>query len=197
MWPLRVHLPRGRDRAFAAPAAHARGARGAPPERDPAFPLRELREAVRHAPDGRRDAGKACGPFDVCQRGGAAPAADVRRLPRGGHDVVEERGVRVEAGSRFLMQAAASPVVIRGPLAPEEAARGDFYALLGRLFHAAPDAALLRELARAEPIPPAGDAALAQAWQRLVHASSAMDEDAAAEEFDALFAGVCKSQVSA
>jgi TorA maturation chaperone TorD len=94
------------------------------------------------------------------------------------------------------MQAAASPVAIRRPLPPEEAARGDFYALLGRLFHAAPDAALLRELARAEPIPPTGDAALAQAWQRLVHASSAMDEDAAADEFDALFGGVGKSQVS-
>jgi TorA maturation chaperone TorD len=94
------------------------------------------------------------------------------------------------------MQAVESTVAIHRPLAPEEAARGDFYALLGRLFHAAPDGALLRVLAEAEPIPGDGDPALAKAWQDLVHASSAMDQAAAEEEFDALFGGVGKSQVS-
>jgi TorA maturation chaperone TorD len=70
------------------------------------------------------------------------------------------------------------------------------YALLARLFHAAPDGNLLHALASAEPMPADGDAALAKAWQDLVHASAAMDAEAAADEFDALFGGVGKSQVS-
>jgi TorA maturation chaperone TorD len=94
------------------------------------------------------------------------------------------------------MSAAASPVAVHRALPPEEAARGDFYALLARLLHNGPDAALLRSLARAESLPAEGDAALGIAWQELVHASSAMDADAALEEYEALFAGVGKSAVS-
>ena len=94
------------------------------------------------------------------------------------------------------MDAVASPVAIHRALPPEEAARGDLYALLARLFHAAPDGDLLHTLASAEPMPADGDAALAKAWQDLVHASAAMDAEAAADEFDALFGGVGKSQVS-
>ena len=44
------------------------------------------------------------------------------------------------------MSAVASPVALHRPLAPEEAARADFYALLGRLFIAPPDGALLTRL---------------------------------------------------
>ena len=94
------------------------------------------------------------------------------------------------------MAAIATEVAIHHRLPPEEAARGDFYALLARLLHDAPEAALLRTLAEAEPIPADGDAALAKAWQDLVHASAAMDADAAREEYEALFAGVGKSAVS-
>jgi TorA maturation chaperone TorD len=94
------------------------------------------------------------------------------------------------------MQAQAAPVAIHRPLPPEEAARGDFYALLGRLFHSAPDGALLGSLAHAAAIPADGDPALARAWQELVAASSAMDADAATDEYDALFGGVGKSPVS-
>jgi TorA maturation chaperone TorD len=93
------------------------------------------------------------------------------------------------------MQAAA-PVTLQRALPPEEAARGDFYALLGRLFHAAPDATLLGRLAAAGHLPEEGDAALARAWQDLVNASSVMDADAAAEEYEKLFVGVGKAKVS-
>ena len=79
-------------------------------------------------------------------------------------------------------------------LSPEEAARGDFYALLAGLFLAPPANSLLANLAAAAPIE--GDPALARAWQGLVNASSAMDEDAAALEFDNLFAAVGKAPVS-
>ncbi|MGZ5648880.1 MAG: TorD/DmsD family molecular chaperone [Usitatibacter sp.] len=94
------------------------------------------------------------------------------------------------------VEAVAAPVALTRALPAEEAARGDFYALLARLLSAPPDAALLASLAAAPAIPADGDAALASAWQDLVNASSAMDPDAAAEEFEALFVGVGKSAVS-
>jgi TorA maturation chaperone TorD len=94
------------------------------------------------------------------------------------------------------MTLAAAPVAIHRPLPPEEAARGDFYSLLARLLHGGADAALLRDLAEAAPIPAEGDAALASAWEALSRASSVMDPDAASEEYDSLFVGIGKSPVS-
>lgn len=94
------------------------------------------------------------------------------------------------------MNAVAAPVTLQRMLPPEEAARGDFYALLARLFRAAPDAPLLRALADAQPLPADGNAALAAAWANLVAASLAMDADAAAEEHERLFAGIGKAAVS-
>jgi TorA maturation chaperone TorD len=94
------------------------------------------------------------------------------------------------------MEALASPVALHRSLPPEEAARGDFYALLARLLNNGPDAALLRSLAAAPPLLEGGDPALGAAWQGLIDASSAMDADAALEEYEALFAGVGKAAVS-
>jgi len=79
-------------------------------------------------------------------------------------------------------------------LAPEESARADFYALLANLLNAGPDGLLLTALAGAEPLE--GDPDLARAWQGLVHAASAMDGDAAREEYDTLFSGMGKAAVS-
>src|SRR3982751_3242734 len=92
------------------------------------------------------------------------------------------------------MSAVASAVQVQRPLPPEEAARGDLYALLARLLVAPPDDALLANLAAANPID--GNSALGRAWQGLVDASKAMDADAAAEEYEALFVGMGKSPVS-
>ncbi len=92
-------------------------------------------------------------------------------------------------------QTVAVPIAMRRALAPEDAARADFYALLARLFYAAPDAALLHDMADAQVLPTEGDAALALAWQGLVDASSVMDADAAAEEYEKLFVGVGKAPV--
>lgn len=94
------------------------------------------------------------------------------------------------------MTLAAAPVRIHRPLPPEEAARGDFYALFSRLLHSAPDQALLASLAGADRMPVEADTALGKAWEDLVLASSAMDADAAAEEYDAAFVGVGKAAVS-
>ena len=90
--------------------------------------------------------------------------------------------------------AAVAPVALQRALAPEEAARGDFYALLAALLVAPASGALLANLAAAGPIE--GDPDLARAWQGLVHASAAMDADAAALEYDEIFAVVGKAPVS-
>jgi len=86
------------------------------------------------------------------------------------------------------------------PIAPEDRARADFYALLSRLYAAAPDAALLRAIAAADPLSiavdhgPAHD--LATSWRVLGTASAAMDPAAASGEYQDLFVGVGKSEVS-
>lgn len=92
-------------------------------------------------------------------------------------------------------QPAAVPVAIRRALPPEDAARADFYALLARLLYNAPDMALLRDIADARLLPGEGNAVLGFAWKGLVDASSAMDADAAAEEYEALFVGMGKAAV--
>lgn len=77
------------------------------------------------------------------------------------------------------------------PVSGEEQARADLYALLARLFLAAPDAALLDALSLSEPIlAQGGEPALELAWERLTLASSVMDPQAVREEFDALFIGI-------
>lgn len=94
------------------------------------------------------------------------------------------------------METVASRVEVRRPVSPEDAARADFYALLAALFHHAPDARLLQTLAIAPPIE-GGDAGLARAWADLAAASSVMDPEAAAQEYETLFVGVGKAKVSA
>ena len=77
------------------------------------------------------------------------------------------------------------------PLAGEDQARADLYALLARLLLRAPDAGLLDALSHADPIVSAGvDPALEQAWEALTLGSGVMDPDAVSEEFDALFISI-------
>jgi len=84
--------------------------------------------------------------------------------------------------------------------APEDQVRADFYALLSRLYAAAPDAALLRTIADAGEMAVADgqdpNGGFAVAWRMLGRASQAMDPRAAAEEYQQLFIGVGKSEVS-
>ena len=85
-------------------------------------------------------------------------------------------------------------------LEPEDQARADFYALLARLYSAAPDAPLLAAIAAAAPLVPepgSGDAnGVAAAWESLRAASALADPTTAGEEFQALFVGVGRSEVS-
>ena len=74
------------------------------------------------------------------------------------------------------------------PLAAEDQARSDLYALAARLLLAPPGAALLSQLGAADPIlASGGDRRLEDAWEKLVLGSSVMDAAAVAAEFDLLF----------
>jgi TorA maturation chaperone TorD len=90
------------------------------------------------------------------------------------------------------MSAAAVPV--RGPIGAEDQARADVYAVLGRLFTAAPDAALLRALGGAARLDEtAGEWPVV--FNRLADASGVMDAAAAEQEYTDLFVGVGQSEV--
>ena len=97
-----------------------------------------------------------------------------------------------------------SPVALARRLEPEDQARADFYALLARLFADVPDAGLLAAIASAAPLAPVthasdgGDVAtnLAAAWRALIGASATIDLEGAIEEFQTLFVGVGRSEVS-
>ena len=78
---------------------------------------------------------------------------------------------------------------------PEEEARANFYALLGRLFHAPPDEALLQLIASAEEIDSV-DGAMGLAWRDLAAAAAGADADAVREEYDAAFIGTGKAPVT-
>jgi TorA maturation chaperone TorD len=90
--------------------------------------------------------------------------------------------------------------VAQAVLEPEDQARADFYALLARLYAAAPDAALLRAIAGAGGLTVSSNEEsarqFARSWQDLMAASSETDPEVAAEEYQDLFVGVGKSEVS-
>jgi TorA maturation chaperone TorD len=82
-------------------------------------------------------------------------------------------------------------------LAPEDAARADFYALLARLWHSGPDAPLLAAIAAADEIAAEGDqTGLADAWRQLQAAAAAADAETARTEHDALFVGTGRAAVT-
>lgn len=87
-------------------------------------------------------------------------------------------------------------IAVHPNLAPEDRARGEFYAVLARLFARPPDAALLRLIAGAPPLEPGeGDDCLPRAWNRLRDASGVMEAEPADDEYTALFVGIGKSPV--
>jgi len=83
------------------------------------------------------------------------------------------------------------------PRLQEEEGRANFYALLARLFYAGPDAALLAAISSADEMVAEGSrVALADAWNALAAASSAVDAEAAQLEYDAVFVGTGKAPVT-
>jgi TorA maturation chaperone TorD len=90
----------------------------------------------------------------------------------------------------------AATATVHPPLAPEDRARADLYALLARLFARAPDQGLLARIAAAPALAPGdGDARLPNAWNGLRTASARVDAEAADAEYTALFIGVGRADV--
>src|SRR5882672_10786616 len=192
MRAVREHLSGKRDHARAAPVAHRAGEAGGRSQRSRAVQLRALRQALRHAPDGGQHAREAHRPLDVRGRGLAETAADVRRLPRGGHDA--KQGRDFDTG-RQEMSSTVTPLRFHAALVQEDEARAGYYALLGRLFYAGPDAGSLQIIAGSAEIAAAGGQ-LAGPWNALVAAASATDAEAARLEYDELFVGTGKAEVT-
>jgi TorA maturation chaperone TorD len=77
----------------------------------------------------------------------------------------------------------------------EETARADIYGLLAQLFYAPPPPGLLEALRVAPTEAPAAGAFLEEPWREVVAAARAMDDQAIAREYDALFGGVGKPEI--
>lgn len=88
-----------------------------------------------------------------------------------------------------------APVTLLHGLEPEDDARAQFYALLARLYAHGPDAALLTALGGSQPWPEAPANPISSAWNKFILASTAMDADAAEQEYTDLFIGVGRSNV--
>ena len=80
-------------------------------------------------------------------------------------------------------------------LGAEDRARADHYALLARLFFAAPDAPLLAGLVEAGRVFGEGDGAFAHAWRDLADAARQTGEAAVRDEYHALFHGLGRPDV--
>ena len=89
---------------------------------------------------------------------------------------------------------ATATVKVQYPISPEDQARADIYAVLARLFSAAPDAPVLAALGASDLWPEDPEHPIADAWNRLVLASRAMDAEAAEQEYTDLFIGVGKAE---
>jgi TorA maturation chaperone TorD len=87
-------------------------------------------------------------------------------------------------------------VTLHHTVTPEDQARAEIYAVLARLFSAAPDAPVLAALGASGTWPEADNAPVAAAWNRLVEASRGMDAEAADQEYTDLFIGVGKAEVN-
>lgn len=83
------------------------------------------------------------------------------------------------------------------PLAAEDQARANFYALLARLFYAPPDRELLDTLTAAgEREAAAPGSPLAGSLQELARAAAHADADAVREEYETVFVGTGKAEVT-
>jgi TorA maturation chaperone TorD len=95
------------------------------------------------------------------------------------------------------VSAAVTPLKFQPLEVPEDNARAGYYALLARLFYSGPDAALLATIGGADEIASGAEqSALADAWNKLAAAARVMEADAACLEYDELFVGTGKAEVT-
>ncbi len=77
----------------------------------------------------------------------------------------------------------------------EETARAEVYGLLAALYYAQPSAELMAQLRVAVTEAPAAGGFLEEPWRALVAAARALDDQAVADEHDALFGGMGKPEI--
>jgi TorA maturation chaperone TorD len=93
------------------------------------------------------------------------------------------------------MSSTVTPLTFHAPLVQEDEARAGHYALLARLFYAGPDAQLLEAIAGSDEMV-AGGGPLAGPWSTLAAAARGMDPEAARLEYDEVFVGTGKAEVT-
>src|SRR5215472_1374759 len=93
------------------------------------------------------------------------------------------------------MSGTVTPLNFQPPEIPEDHARAGYYALLARLFYAGPDVGLLAAIVGAEG-PEDRQSALGEAWNALAAAARETDVEAARIEYDQLFVGTGKAEVT-
>jgi TorA maturation chaperone TorD len=93
------------------------------------------------------------------------------------------------------MSATVTPLNFQVPEVPEDKARAGYYALLARLFYSGPDADLLEAIAGPGEMVAEGGP-LAGPWGALAAAARAMDAEAARLEYDEVFVGTGKAEVT-
>jgi TorA maturation chaperone TorD len=95
-----------------------------------------------------------------------------------------------EAGAETLARSGGSA------LSDEDRARAELYAVLARVFYAAPDRSLLDAIGGSEGMFGGQDTALGSAWDALGAAARRADPHALTTEFDSIFVGVGKAEVT-
>ncbi len=94
------------------------------------------------------------------------------------------------------MSGGAMPVHVPPPVAPEDLARADMYALISNLFYAPPSDELLRLVAQSDVGQAGGGASpFASAWGELKMAAATANPAQVREEFETLFYGVGRPKV--
>src|SRR5215510_8882696 len=95
------------------------------------------------------------------------------------------------------MTATVTPLTFQPPEIPEEQARAGYYALLARLYYASPDVGILAAIAGADEIVATSEQSeLASAWSALAAAARETDADDARLEYEQLFIGTGKAEVT-
>ena len=91
----------------------------------------------------------------------------------------------------------AEPIASGPVLDDEDRARADWYALLSQHYYQGPDARVLALIAKAgAQIPPETGSPFAVAWRALAAAASSADPAAVQQEYDDLFVGTGRAEVS-
>jgi TorA maturation chaperone TorD len=85
---------------------------------------------------------------------------------------------------------------VASPLEPEDIARANLYGLIGRLYYAPPDPNLLAEISRGATGEEEQGSGLGAGWRAVQEACRTAFPAVVRQEYDSLFVGVGKSQVS-